>query len=114
MTYADQEERTTIMNEDANPVTETDEATSQKRTEVLSVKTSVPEKDMILRAAKLYDMPYSEFIRMVSLTVCRNMGIEEAEGLTTQDVRRRRPRRKPDPVDGARARDASDEVPVAV
>lgn len=107
------------MNENVNPETESDEdapdSALQKRTEVLSVKTSVPEKDMILRAAKIYKMPYSEFIRMVSLTVCRNMGLQEVSGLTTEDVRRPRPRTKTrrapdaDPV-----ADASGALPVAV
>ena len=112
MTYADQEEGTDMPNQ--NRTSGPTKPATQKRSEVLSVKTSVPEKDMILRAARLYEMPYSEFIRMVSLTVCRNMGIEEAEGVTTQDVRRRRPRREPGLTDGSRAQDASDEVPVAV
>lgn len=73
----------------------TEKKTSQTRTEVLSVKSSVSEKDMILRAAARYKMPYSEFVRMVAIAACRNMGIEEAENVTSEDVRKRRVRRVP-------------------
>lgn len=101
------------MTKNTAPETEADESSPHKRTEVLSVKSSVPEKGMILKAAALYGIPYSEFMRMVSLTACRNLGITEEPGLTTDDVRRRRPRAKRVPPD-IPAQDATDVVSVAV
>jgi hypothetical protein len=63
----------------------------QKRTEVLSVKASPVEKDMIIRASAKYGMPYSEFVRIMAISACRSAGIEEADDVTSDDVRRRRP-----------------------
>jgi len=76
---------------------------TQKRSEVLSVKASVAEKDMIVRAAARYRMPYSEFVRYVALGACRNMGIEERPNVEQKDVRRRRVPASPVAEDSPRA-----------
>lgn len=72
---------------------------SSKRTrgEVLSVKASAIEKDMIIRAAATLGITYSEFVRAVAMGACRKLGIEEDSLVTPDDVRRRPggPRRAP-------------------
>lgn len=77
------------------------------RGEVLSVKASAVEKDMIIRAAQKLGITYSEFVRVVSIGACRKLGIEQAESARPEDVRRRKPPRKPSPTD---ASGVSDQV----
>lgn len=68
---------------------------STGRTELLSVKTTPAEKDAIIRAAKKLGMKsYSDFVRAVALAASRKMGIEERDGVSTQDVRRSYPARR--------------------
>lgn len=70
--------------------TKNPESAMQKRDQVLSVKASKVEKDMIVRAAKQYRMSYSEFIRLIAIGACRKAGIEERQNIEEKDVRRRR------------------------
>lgn len=56
------------------------------RNEVLSVKASVAEKWVIIKAAQRYRMSYSEFIRYVTLQAIATMDIQAPDGVTRSDV----------------------------
>lgn len=51
---------------------------TRRRSELLSIKVTPAEKARVLRAAKKMNLRgYSEFVRLVALGACSNLGIED-------------------------------------